>query len=189
MNFPALFAQAPAAAEGDIRPARGKIEIPVPEVFDRTPWLITAAVALVLLILILWLRRRKTKSRPLPPVERAVQALNAIDRERNNIPAGPLADQSAGVVRQFIAERFGIAAPRRTSEEFLRTLMAQTSSPLSAHTERLREFLHSCDLAKFAGTDFDASERLKLLETAFDFVRAADAAPPESPPAAAASPS
>ena len=178
-------AQAPAPPEDDIRPARGRVEIPLPDSFHWTPWLITAGILAVIAAVILWRKFRRTKHRGQAPLERAMHDLSAIDRERNNITAGTLADQSASVVRQYIAGRFGIAAPKRTTEEFLRSLTSPQAATLAAHRERLQSFLNACDMAKFAGTDFDAAERLKLLETAFDFVRAADSSLPEPPPASA----
>lgn len=167
-----LQAPAPApAAEEDIRPARPKVEIPVKEEFDPVP-LIAGAITLAAIAAVWWwLRRRPAARRRSAPVERALESLSRIDRERNTLESGALADASAGAVRQFIAERFGIAAPRRTTEEFLRDLKSVPLPALAAHREKLVSFLSSCDLAKFAGADFNGAERLKLLEAAIDFVR------------------
>ena len=60
-----------------------------------------------------------------------------MDRERTRLEPGPLADRTAGVVRRFIAERFGIAAPARTTEEFLRALSTGAPQPLAASRLRL----------------------------------------------------
>jgi hypothetical protein len=46
----------------------------------------------------------------------------------------------------------------------------------------LRGFLKSCDMAKFAGAEFDAAERLTLLDTARRFIRAANTPPPAPAP-------
>lgn len=168
------FAQEP---EDDIRGPRPAVEIPVPEEFSITPWLIGAGALVAALLLFLWWRKRRGKRRETAPLERAMRDLADVDRERNTLEAGPLADKAAGVVRRFIAERFGIAAPQRTTEEFLRSLTGD-ASPLTTHTELLRGFLKSCDMAKFAGASFDAAERHALLESGFRFVRAAGDQPP-----------
>ena len=167
------------ADEDDIRGPRAPVEIPVPEEFSLTPWLIVAAVLAAMALTFWWWKTRRGKSGGISVQDRAIHELAAIDRERNNLAAGPLADHAAGVVRRFIAGRFGIAAPQRTTEEFLRPLTGD-ASPLASHTELLRGFLQSCDAAKFAGASFDASERHALLEAAFRFVRSAGDQPPPS---------
>lgn len=170
----------PDAADDDIRGPRPAVEIPVPGVFPFTRWLIGAGVLAAAALLFRWWRRRRGRLRGTAPLDRAMQELATIDRERNNLEAGPLADKAAGVVRRFIAERFSIAAPQRTTEEFLRSLTGD-ASPLRTHAELLRGFLQSCDMAKFAGLSFDAAERHALLESAFRFVRATSEQPPSAP--------
>ncbi len=166
--------------DDDIRGPRPAVEILVPEQFLLTPWLIGAGIFAAAALFFWWWRRQRGGQRGLAPLERALHELAAIDRERNNLDAGPLADQAAGVVRRFIAERFDIAAPQRTTEEFLRSLTGD-ASPLATHAELLRGFLKSCDMAKFAGVAFDAAERHALLESAFRFVRGAGDQPPSAP--------
>lgn len=169
-------AQAPAAPEDDIRPAKPKVEIPREEAFSWTP--VIAALITAAALAARWyglLPRRKAARRVTAPVNRALDALSRIDRERNTLASGALADAAGNAVRQFIADGFGIAAPQRTTEEFLRSLTAREIPALSAHRERLLSFLASCDLAKFAAADFNGAERLKLVEAAIDFVRMAHA--------------
>jgi hypothetical protein len=159
--------------EEDIRPARPPVEIPRVEEFPwSTLWISMSAAALAG-VLIWWLLSRRKLQRGLAPGRRALSALESVDRERTRLEPGPLADRAAGVVRQFIAEHFGIAAPARTTEEFLRALTSGASLPLAAHQELLERFLQSCDMAKFAGAEFDNAERLELLTAAINFVRAA----------------
>ena len=174
-----LSASAAEAPEDDIRGPRPAVEIPVPKEFSFTPWLIGAGILLAAVLLLWWWKKGRSGAAGVSAQNRAMHDLSAIDRERNNIDAGPLADQSTGVVRRFIAERFGIAAPQRTTEEFLRSLTGDIS-PLTNYRELLAGFLQSCDAAKFAGASFDAAERHALLEAAFRFVRASGDQPPHA---------
>jgi hypothetical protein len=166
-------AQAPPTPEDDIRPAKPKVEIPREKAFSWTP--VIAALVTAAALAALWheLPRRKAARRVTAPVDRALDALSRIDRERNTLASGVLADAAGNAVRQFIADRFGIAAPQRTTEEFLHSLTKKEVPALSAHRERLLSFLASCDLSKFAAADFNGAERLKLVEAAIDFVRMA----------------
>lgn len=170
------------ALEEDIRPARPPVEIPKPPESNAFWIWLCAGLAVVGVTLWLLLRRRSPKYQAIAAMDRAMHALQAVDRQRNTVEAGPLADGAAGAVRQFIAERFGIAAPQRTTEEFLHTLAAAGNATLGRHREMLADFLKACDMAKFAGADFDAAERRELLERAFTFVRAAGNAPLAPPP-------
>lgn len=176
------FALNARGEEDDIRGPRPPMEIPAPETFSLTPWL-AGAGALAAAAVLYWWWRRRGRRRETAAVDRAMNELNAIDRERNAVDAGPLADRTADVVRRFTAERFGIAAPQRTTEEFLHALAREPASPLAAHSALLRGFLKSCDMAKFAAAEFDAAERHALLEAAFRFVQASgsSAATPPGP--------
>ncbi len=165
--------------DDDIRGPRPPVEISVPEEFSFMPWLIAAGVLVAALLLFRWWKNRRGHGRAASSLDRAMSDLAAVDRERNTLEAGQLADKAAGVVRRFIADRFGIAAPQRTTEEFLRSLTGD-ASPLTTHADLLQGFLKSCDMAKFAGVSFDAAERHALLESGFRFVRAAGDQPPPS---------
>jgi len=58
------------------------------------------------------------------------------------------------ILRRYIEDRFGLAAPERTTEEFLRE--ARSSGALmEADVGLLEEFLLHCDLVKFAGAQPD----------------------------------
>ena len=183
---PAQTSGAMPAAGEDIRGPRAPVVIPAPDKLTTTQKvLITTPVAAAAGWLIWFLMfRRGNPIFLIPPLEQAREALRVIDRERETLPAGDLAQQTANVVRQFIAGNFGIAAPQRTTEEFLRALTIGQSSPLLTQLEVLQEFLVTCDKAKFAGTDFDPIERFALLETAGRFIQSAARSTPPVPPSA-----
>ncbi len=165
-----LSAQAPPA-EGDIRGPKPLVEIPVPDKPDHTLWIsLAAALVLTALVWFIW-RKFTARKRADSPQEIALSALAKLERDGDGIPAETFAYQAANTLRQYISERFGLAAPRRTSEEFLRDLSTDSASPLAMESERLKDFLKSCDLAKFAGSNLDADQRGGLVQSARDFIR------------------
>lgn len=181
-----IQAQDPAAPppEEDIRPAREAVVIPQPPKFTTTQKILTAAAVLAGSGILLWflMRRRTARLATVLPFDQAREALRGIDAQRETLPSGELAEQTANVVRRFIAANFGLAAPQRTTEEFLKSLTTSSApSPLQPHTELLRDFLTTCDKAKFARGDFDPVQRFALLETANRFLQAAAFAAPATP--------
>jgi len=164
-----LSAQAPAAAE-DIRGPKALVEIPVPEMPPVLLWAsIGGGVLLLALAAYLW-KRRGRQQRLKSPREIALASLAALETSRETIPAEAFANHAAQTIRQYISERFGLAAPRRTTEEFLRDLAKQESSPLVGESDDLRAFLKSCDLAKFAGSHLDSAQRDELIDSARGFI-------------------
>ena len=176
-----LSAQPTAEAE-DIRGAKPLVEIPVPE---RTPLALWIGIAVgLVVVLIAWLVWKKLRSskRLASPSGVALASLADLETNREALAAEAFADRAAQTVRNYISGRFGLAAPRRTTEEFLRDLAKDESSPLAGEGDHLRGFLKSCDLAKFAGSQLDAAQRGELLQAARGFINATAA------PVAAAKP-
>lgn len=71
------------------------------------------------------------------------------------------------VVRRYIERRHGILAPKQTTEEFLRTAAESNRFP-EATLARLKAFLSSADLIKFAGvpaTEATANEAVQSART------------------------
>ena len=103
--------------------------------------------------------RRRARGTPVPaagspppsPHEQALKALAAL-RGRELIQTHqvePFYRELSAIVRRYIEERFGLRAPERTTEEFIREA---TGSGLLAepHRELVQRFLEQCDLVKFA---------------------------------------
>lgn len=177
----AVHAQPVADAE-DIRGPKPPVEIPLPE---KLPIALCAGIAggVALLVLAWWIwQKLRSRKQAADPSAVAISALADLENNRESLAAEAFADRAAQAVRHYIAGRFGIAAPRRTTEEFLRELAKDDHSPLAAEGDHLRVFLKSCDLAKFAGTRLDASQRGELLDSARGFIRAT-AAPAVKPAA------
>ena len=80
----------------------------------------------------------------------------------------PFYIELSSIIRRYLENRFGLRAPERTTEEFIRE--AATSRLLSSDHQMLTsEFLEQCDLVKFARhrpqradmqNGYDAAERL-----------------------------
>ena len=147
------------------------MEIPVPEKPPIVLWSsIGGGVLLLALAAYLWKKRVRNQRLKTPP-EVALASLAELEATREAIAAEAFANRAAQTVRQYIAERFGLAAPRRTTEEFFHDLAKQESSLLIGESDHLRIFLKSCDLAKFAGSNLDSIQRGELLDAARDFIR------------------
>ena len=164
-----LFAQ---AGEDDIRGPKPLIErAATPE---PTPWLVYVAIAAVALLVIgalVWFFTRK-KKRIASAEEKAVRELRDLQKKGGDLSAGAFALAASGIVRTFIERKFGLAAPKRSTEEFLQELAAEENEALRSRMEPLRGFLKACDMAKFAGTNLAESERGELVARARTFVEA-----------------
>jgi hypothetical protein len=169
-------------AEDDIRGPKPLVVIPEPEKFPVLLWASIGGVAMLWVIAALLWRRHARKQRLRSPQETALAALAELAAGRESMTAESFANRAAQTVRQYLSDRFGLAAPRRTTEEFLHDLTADPASPLSDKCDHLRGFLRSCDLAKFAGCEMDLTQRAELVQAARGFIEAT-AAPskPEGP--------
>lgn len=169
--FPTLLLTATLSAqEEDIRGAKPLIEIPEPEKAAAWPLyaLIGAAVLLLAAGIFWWLRRRRRPA--LSTEEWAQRELDGLQADGAAMMPGDFALAASRVVRVFVERKFGLAAPKRTTEEFLQELSASKAEALVHRMEPLRGFLKSCDMAKFAGTDLGAAERENLIAKAKAFV-------------------
>ena len=118
----------------------------------------------------------KTFFRPAPPPPPPHRvALDAIDalRARGWIEAGnaePFYVELSSIVRAYVEGRFGLRAPERTTEEFIRE--AAASGQLEpAHRERVAGFLEQSDLVKFARHVPGAGDMRHALDSALRLVR------------------
>ncbi len=166
-----LSAQSAEPAD-DIRGPKPLVEIPLPPKSNTWLWLgIGGTVVALGLAGLLWRWYVRRKRRQSPP-QIALAALRQLEASREVLAAEAFANRAAQTVRQYIADRFGLAAPRRSTEEFLRELAGADGTQLSGESEHLRTFLKACDLAKFAASDLDAPQRGDLIHAARGFVRA-----------------
>lgn len=165
-----LSAQAPAADE-DIRGPKPVIETPVPQKPPVALWSWVGGAATLLVLSTYFWRKHLRKVQPKSPLEIALASLVTLETSREALAAEAFANRAAQTVRLYIAERFDLAAPRRTTEEFFRDLARLEGSPLAGQGDHLQLFLKSCDLAKFAGSTLDPVQRGELIDAARRFMR------------------
>lgn len=160
------------SAEEDIRGPKDLIEIPIPQEPPILLWTyIIGGFVVTAIIVILWktrVRRKHLNS----PSQIALAALTELERSPNPLAAEAFANHAAQTIRQYIATSFGLAAPRQTTEEFLRDLALAKDLPVSIECDHLKSFLKSCDLAKFAGSNLNSTQRDELIEAARRFIDA-----------------
>jgi hypothetical protein len=159
-------------AEEDIRGPKDLIEIPIPEKPPVLFWSWVGGGLLVLTIVAVLWKTRVRKQQLKSPSQVALAALVELEKSPDPLAAEAFANRAAQTVRQYISARFGLAAPRRTTEEFLRDLAVAKDSPVHVESDHLKGFLKSCDLAKFAGSHLNSTQRDELIEAARQFVDA-----------------
>lgn len=166
-----LSAQAQDAGE-DIRGPKALVEIAQPKPPPVALWLgIGGGLLLSAIAVILW-RKHRRRRRLKSPAEIALWSLAELESKREVMAAEAFANRAAQSVRQYIADCFGLAAPRRTTEEFLRDLAKEEGLSIMGEGDHLRVFLKSCDMAKFAASPLDAGQRGELIRAARGFIAA-----------------
>jgi hypothetical protein len=150
--------------------------------FDTWRWwwaLLLLALAALAVILFFWLRPKRqlsAKSAYELALEKLEKARGLI-REDDPMPYAVMVSEA---IRSYLGQRFHSPSTRRTTEEFLRQMETDRTTPLAEHRDLLREFLQSCDLVKFARYQPHLSELEQAQQRAWDFVVATK---PEMPQA------
>ena len=116
-------------------------------------------------------RHRIPGLRPKLPYELALEKLEAARRFMQPESAREFSIAVSVVVREYTETRFATYAAHRTTEEFLHDCVSRPDSPLTNYRESLGEFLHHCDLAKFARWVLSGPEMEAMLQSACTFVR------------------
>jgi len=126
--------------------------------------------------------KRRQVAPPVPAHELAFSQLLEILAE-NLIERGEVKlffSRISDVLRSYIENRFGIHAPRRTTEEFLSGI--SRNAPFSTeHRGLLTEFLRNCDLVKFAEHCPSHDEIEKAVDSCKAFIDATRAQPLDNP--------
>lgn len=164
-----------------LKPMTGPVELP-PAAAGGRAWRLGGLLAAVLGAGgCWWLWRRRRKDLPettLSPQELAYLELEALLQE--NVSATDVKlfyVRLTGIVRRFIERTTGVHAPEQTTEEFLREI-GKGHLFLGDEQTRLKSFLESADLVKFAArepTDDDVEQTFRRAQ-AFLGLQAQEAA-------------
>jgi hypothetical protein len=115
-----------------------------------------------------YLLRRKVR---IPtPQEKALEALGRLRAEVTKGHDHEFGVLVSDVLRRFLGEALGLAAPRQTTEEFLQSLTGSLRF-LPAEQEALAGFLGHADRLKYAQGEATLEQRLSLIEAAESFVK------------------
>lgn len=115
----------------------------------------------------IWSRCRK---RPLTRQEAMLKALAEMKKELMIGSDHDFGIRVSTLLRTYLGDVFRLAAPRQTTEEFLKSLHGhERFSP--TEQDALRDFLHQSDVLKFAQGIAEAEDRLRLIEAAEKFVQ------------------
>ena len=174
MNQQPGISFAPGAAGGAPTPAPIH-DIVGPFAFFTGPLWVLVVVFLTVALIggLLWWFFSRRKIKPLTPRESALEALSKL---RSQVSEGSDHDFGVGVsdvLRRFLGEAFGLAAPRQTTEEFLSSLHGSLRF-MEQEQEALSEFLHQSDYLKYARGEATSDQRLALIEAAESFVLSGD---------------
>lgn len=124
---------------------------------------------------------------PIPPHVRALEALQAIEREKL-VEKGLYKEyyiRVSDVLRHYMEDEFHLRAPERTTEEFLAEI--QHNAVLGLQEQLLlRAFLRHCDLVKFAKAEPSSEEIRETFQTCEKFIIDSEAAHRAAKKAAAA---
>ena len=151
-----------------------------------TWWVGAVLLAVAGLAGVWWLRSRGRDAAaepPLAPHERARIELARLETDRlpERGEVEPFYVRLSDIVRAYVEGRFGIAAPDRTTQEFLRE--ASRDPRLAGEHEReLAGFLRSADMVKFAEARPDPEACGRSLEAMRSFVERTAPAPEEAAP-------
>jgi hypothetical protein len=161
--------EAPSLAQ--LRPAAAPVELPAERL--AAVWWAVAALAVVVVLIVAWRvvrRRRVAQERALSPrelAERELARLIEADWARRDVKQFYV--ELTGLVRRYIERTNGIRAPEQTTQEFLAEIARRHDFP-GEEAQRLRDFLESADLVKFAAHEPRESDTEESLRRARRFV-------------------
>jgi hypothetical protein len=175
IGFVAAFSSAlPMAAAADVAPADDIRDIRGPKGIFPV-WQVAALLAVGALLAIggyaAWRRMRRRDLSPAPALfEIALQRLEEIRALMQPSSVREFSIAISDIVRRYIEDAFKVTATHRTTEEFLHDLLESPNAALAAHRNSLAQFLHQCDVAKFAGVGLSMQIMESLHESARSFV-------------------
>ncbi len=155
-----------------LKPAAGPVALP-PAGRGGLGWSVAALAAVAGLSFLWWLRQRRRKT----PGQAVLSPQEQARRELQRLLDDRLAERDVkqfyveltGVVRRYIERTTGIRAPEQTTEEFLREI-SHCDVFRDEESRRLRQFLESADLVKFAAYEPRSEDLRESVERAKAFL-------------------
>lgn len=152
---------------------RRRFALPPARVLLRYALFVLAFAALVTgVVFLVRALARRVKLARLTPKARALHELGELLEKR--LPErGRVKDfyvELTHVVRRYIERRYGILAPRQTTEEFLAAAMKRSEFPADT-LSGLAAFLESADLVKFAGIEASVDTAANAASKAESYLR------------------
>lgn len=137
-----------------LRPPSEPSELPVTRT-SRWPLYGAVVGAIVLALVLLWIfTHRRLAVAVAPALSPSELAQREFERLMQDDPlargeTNTFFVEMTAIVRRYIERSTGVRAPEQTTEEFLRAMRTHESFPAETR-DRLRDFLQSADLVKFA---------------------------------------
>jgi hypothetical protein len=160
------------------------IRPPIFFLYSWWPWILLALGILAFLglawLIWKWATRRGIMS-PKNAFELALEKLEKARTLMREDDPTPYAITVSETIRTYLGQRFHSPSDRRTTEEFLRQMQQDTTTPLAEHAERLGAFLRACDLVKFARYQPTMAELEEVQQRAVNFVMATRPVPTDGP--------
>lgn len=153
----------------DIRGIKDVVDIPQPP-----NYLLWAIIFLLMVAVAVGIWKWLTKKQLPPGVSAANVALSEIQAAEKLIPGDdpePFTLKVTDAIRHYIEKRFDLAAPRRTTEEFLREIHNSGAPGFVSYQEELGDFLKCCDAVKFGRAELATEDRRQLIASARNFVQ------------------
>jgi hypothetical protein len=146
------------------------------EPWTAPPVWVWVLLALAAVGIVMFIRRRNAARRAAQGAQVSAHAhedaLAELEKARGLMSpenSRPYGIEVSGIVRRYIERRFGIVAPRRSTEEFL--IEAAASAKMEPpHRKLLAEFLGACDFLKFARARAELAELEAQHQAAVRFV-------------------
>jgi Domain of unknown function (DUF4381) len=164
----------PKPSLAQMRPNTPPEEVPPASSWYQPLAWIGIGLVLAALGLVVWelVRRRFRRAVPLTPDAWALRELDTL--AALDLPQGGEVERFttllSDVARRYLELRFRLPATRQTTVEFLETMQKSPHLTVSQQV-LLREFLHLCDLAKFARAELSVDNCRNLTAEARSFVQ------------------
>lgn len=146
----------------------------------QNPWLLgallVAAIVLGYLAYRFWPQPKPAPAAPPapkgpPPDATALERLRVLRERIASLGHYALSIEVSDILRDYLGDRFPSPAKFQTTREFLTSMARDASGHTGLPEAKLRGFLSTCDLLKFAKGHASLQEQAALIDTAEEIVR------------------